>query len=352
MFRAKTVFVVGAGASCELGLPSGDQLKTHISRILDIRFQDGMRMSSGDHRVMDAIRRSLVQPDGGRGNANPLIHKCWQIRDNLDAAISIDNFLDAHAGDTDLELVGKLGIVKAILDAERASKLRLREAGMGKFDSRGISDTWFRSFFRMASENVRRNQVENIFENVAFVTFNYDRCIERCLAQQLAEYYSIGDAEARNIVSRLEIHHPYGIVGDLPWHGRGVEFGDNEGADLLECSKRIKTFTEGVADGADLNAIRSLIQTAEVLAFIGFAFHPMNMELLKPEQESEAQRVFATVMGLSKSDQEEIEGDVKEILTGERYFMGGNGPSFETLDGTCAEFFAYFRRSLPAPTRE
>jgi len=353
VFQAKTVFVVGAGASCEVHLPTGEQLKGLIARLLDIRFEDGYRMTSGDPRLMEALRRHVAQPDGRPGNPNALLHKCWQIRDNLDAAISIDNFLDAHAGDADLEFVGKLGIVKAILDSEKASKLRPKERGDGRFSMGELKDTWYRSFFRMVSEGVRRSDVNNIFQNVSFITFNYDRTIERVLAQQLHEYYALSEQEAQELVGNLEIHHPYGTIGPLLWQDRhGVGYGDNERANLIACAQRIKTFTQGVDDQADIERIRSLVRDADVLGFIGFAFHPMNMQILNPGGDANVQRVFASVMGLSRSDQAETEGDINELLQGERFFLPGNGPTIETFEGTCANFFEHFRRSLPAPNRD
>ena len=40
MFQSKTVFVLGAGASHELGLPLGSGLAKIISRKLNLRFED------------------------------------------------------------------------------------------------------------------------------------------------------------------------------------------------------------------------------------------------------------------------------------------------------------------------
>ena len=43
MFNSKTTIVVGAGASAELGMPVGSELKKTIATKLDIRFSDGSR---------------------------------------------------------------------------------------------------------------------------------------------------------------------------------------------------------------------------------------------------------------------------------------------------------------------
>jgi len=41
MFKSKTLFVVGAGASQEAGLPTGTELKSIIAEKLDITFDHG-----------------------------------------------------------------------------------------------------------------------------------------------------------------------------------------------------------------------------------------------------------------------------------------------------------------------
>ena len=51
----KTVFVIGAGASSEVNLPTGYELKEKISKLLDIRF-DWYKQISGDRTITDSLR--------------------------------------------------------------------------------------------------------------------------------------------------------------------------------------------------------------------------------------------------------------------------------------------------------
>jgi NAD-dependent SIR2 family protein deacetylase len=69
MFERRTVFVVGAGASCELGFPSGGDLKNQIGAKVDIRFHDNMNLSRGDKNIVGAIKAILK--DQGERNGNP-----------------------------------------------------------------------------------------------------------------------------------------------------------------------------------------------------------------------------------------------------------------------------------------
>lgn len=58
MFRAKTVLVIGAGASVEVGLPMGSELLRQIVQLTDIRF-DHRQKSSGDLAIVEALRLVL-----------------------------------------------------------------------------------------------------------------------------------------------------------------------------------------------------------------------------------------------------------------------------------------------------
>lgn len=110
MFKQHTTIVVGAGASKECNLPTGLELKNVIARLLDIRFERGFRMNSGDPCICDAIS-TFVERTGSR-NINPHLRAAWRIRDAMPQAISIDNFIDAHQGDALLELCGKLAYLE------------------------------------------------------------------------------------------------------------------------------------------------------------------------------------------------------------------------------------------------
>jgi hypothetical protein len=50
------VFIVGAGASCELNFPYGAELLKRIGSALDIRFDRGYRQLTGDSRIYEAFR--------------------------------------------------------------------------------------------------------------------------------------------------------------------------------------------------------------------------------------------------------------------------------------------------------
>lgn len=357
MFRSKTTFIVGAGASCEAQLPSGERLKELIGTAIDIRFSEFGRDHTGDPRIVQALRQKVA--DTTR-DINPYLHKAWQIRDIVPhAALSIDNYLDAHQGDEELELCGKLGIAKCIIDSEHRSLLRRTERHRENFSLPSLKDTWYVQFLKLLTENVRLVDIDNIFDNIAFVVFNYDRCIEQFLAQAIQEYYNIGRQRATNLVKNIPIYHPYGTVGTLPWlefrNEPQVAFGDNENIDLLSIAGNIKTFSEQMDDEEALNALRTHVAEAETLVFLGFAFHRQNLQLLKPPERALTKRIFATVMGVSESDQDHIKRDLVETLRIEpeddgqiipMYHPDGTDAEIVFYNGKCSDLFRNYWRSL------
>lgn len=321
MFRAKTVFVLGAGSSAEVGLPIGEGLKHEIAERIDIRFQDGYRQNSGDFQIMNAIRQHAKIEGGPHADPNPYLERAWQLRDALPQAISIDNLLDAHKGDLLAETCGKLGIIRCILEAERASKLFCSEYNQ-KIDFSAVTNTWFSGFMKILTEGIAKSDIANIFENVSFINFNYDRCVEHYLFDALQVYYGVDGNSIKSVMENLEIVHPYGSVGLLPWQVNNVNlavpFGLENG-NILKISEGIRTFNEQIEDTEELQKMRSLFQEAEIVVFLGFAFHRQNLELLKPGGACRSKRIYATAVNISSSDCEIIKMELRDLLAQDGY---------------------------------
>lgn len=349
MFNSKTLFIVGAGASKEAGLPTGAELKSRIASTIDIRFEDGFRQSRGDHIVTEALRRHTASPQTNqRGDINPYLQAAWMVRDAMSQALSIDNFIDAHRDDEKIALVGKLGIVRCILQAERSSRIYFDHRQAEKLQFGSLSDTWFSAFFQLATETVPKAEAMRAFENVSFITFNYDRCIEHFLVQALKNYYNFDDVAAQALVQQVPIIHPYGRVGCLPWQAGNsrIAFGGHNhdrGDELLAVSAQVKTFTERIEDEAALQAMRRCVQEAETIVFLGFAYHPMNLALIAPEERSNAKRIFGTAKGMSDSDTKAVTADLPAWLKRKPQHV-----EIELRNKlTCGELFGEFWRSIP-----
>lgn len=211
MFTRKTLFVIGAGASFELGLPLGDGLKKSIAGLLNITFPDGWNQTTGDYQIAE-ILKAKAQSEGNR-DWNYLLHKCWLIRDALPGSLSIDNLLDAHRRDPDIAFIGKLAIAKAILTAERSSKLFVNLRTERELSFADVADTWLVPLFQLMSEGVSKEEAITLFDKLTFVVFNYDRCLESFLPLALRLYYGFSDNETIELIKNARIIHPYEARG-------------------------------------------------------------------------------------------------------------------------------------------
>lgn len=343
MFRSKTVFVVGAGASAELDLPLGAKLLNQISKLTHLSF-DYARLSTGDAMIFDALKTVFGDENDG-AQLRECIELSWQISRSSKQAISIDNLIDALENEK-IDLIGKLGIARAILDAENRSRFFKIDKATNNFVSiTNFRETWLSTFSKMLTENIRISNIDEIFSNISIINFNYDRCIENFLPYSISDYYGIPLSDARNTVDNLEILRPYGSVGALPWQNsdiKKIDFGKCNTEHLLESSKIIKTFTETTENNTSINLITNLLQGAEKIVFLGFAFHPQNLELLKSKV-SESSQIFGTSLGLSEMDKSSIKNDLRRNFDIDDSLQSRR---ISLLDMRCSQFFETCARTL------
>ncbi len=344
-----TVFVIGAGASKEANLRTGLEFKKKMAQLLDIRYDDfGREQKHGDHLIASAIKEHVRQPDGridGK-EVNTYLSGAWQIRDALPQAISIDHLIDSHRDNDKIAFCGKLAIVRLILGDEKSSLLYFEPSVRSKMNFSRLEKTWYTPFFQLLIENCRPDNIRDRFKSITLIIFNYDRCVEHFIHNALQNYYGISESEAAELVKDINIFHPYGVVGTLPWMGQdgAMEFGaELHPEQLLELSHKIKTFSEGADPGSsEILQIRQHMGVADRVVFLGFAFHKLNMPLITPERvdgsgESPI-RCFATTHGISSSDEEVVQGQITDLY---RRVIRVQMASL-----TCAEFFVEYWRSL------
>ena len=302
----KTVFVIGAGASSEVKLPTGAELTQSIAKALEFRFEHGQRIKGGDDCIFHALHMvAAPSPD-----INPYLSACRHIHDAMPQAISIDDFIESRSPDKHIELCGKLAIVRTILEAESKSSLFIEPLQNNRqLKYADIQNTWFRRFLHLLIQNCKLQDLGARLQSVALIIFNYDRCVEQYLYYAFQNYYQLAHEEVVPLIRGLEIHHPYGSVGTLPGFSGShpIEYGATPDPRRLQSlSSQIKTFTE-VSDKSsmEMQAIRSLMQSPR-LVFLGFAFHRMNMDLLLPsvalQNPNITRHVFGTAHGLSANN--------------------------------------------------
>lgn len=345
----KTVFIVGAGASQEAKLPIGSELKVSIARVLNIPF-DGFGCKQYDAKIKRALSFA-VSEHSYWGDLGPLLNAAQLIHLAMPQASSIDSFIDSHRGNKEIELCGKLAIVRTILEAEAKSAVFVGHRPNGsRVEFNCLENTWFHGFFQLLTYGCTAEDLSKRLESIVFIIFNYDRCIEYYLYHALQNYYRISESETATLLRRLEVYHPYGTVGSIPWlsSNKVIPFGhDPHPQQLLELTRQIKTFTEGTDESSsDVKAIRSHMIQADRLVFLGFAFHQLNMELLLPEknlsskQDSGHRRIFATAYGMSSNDATAILDDLSSRTS------LPNGPISIRHDLKCQDLIQGYSRSL------
>ena len=343
--KKDTVYVVGAGASQEAGLPTGEKLKSRISELLNMDFSIS-KQTSGDFGIKSALSQ-LVKMSGSTEDMNLYMDECRMISKNMPLAISIDHFIDSQRKNKKLVRCGKLAILKSILSAERHSLLYFKEDRPLNFSS--LEGTWFLALFRSLTENCGAADLMDRFEDVTLIIFNYDRCIEHFLFNALKSYYKLEEMQAAELISCLTIIHPYGTVGSLEWQNDQsetvVQFGGQlHESRLIEFSEKIRTFTEG-ADSSYMRLVVGSMRFTKRLVFLGFAFHPFNMKLLggnSTERYLNAYDIecYVTAYGASMNDMELIKKSISYLYESEKKV------TITVAVTKCGDFFKDYSRSL------
>jgi hypothetical protein len=312
MFQSKTVFVLGAGASHEICLPLGSGLAKIISKKLDIRFEDTgtPKSTGGDYSLYGALKQKFPS------EIKQYLQAAWMIRDGIHLANSIDDFLDRHASKPHVVKYGKLAIVASILEAERDSKiftsnLKPRD---GDFITK-TEQTWYPRLLKLLGAGVASEKLDQLFDNVAFIDFNYDRCLPHYLIEAIQPLYGVDDQRARGVVATAKILHPYGSIGNLAMQGGGgnVPFGELR-TDLFEVAERIRLYTEQVKEHDELEAIKLTISEAQRIVFVGFGYHQQNLKIITPKETKITQQILGSACGISNDDCEVLQDLLQPLL--------------------------------------
>jgi hypothetical protein len=348
----KTLFVLGAGASQEAGLPTGKELKSEIAKLLDIDVSDFGAPVRGDPQIWEAIKLHATQQN--ERSLDAYCNACLRIALAMPQATSIDNFIDAHPDNKAIALCGKLAIVRSILARELRSPMHYTvRQGPKRFEFGALADTWFNRFWQILSHRCTKATLAARFSTVSVISFNYDRTLEHYMIHALQNYWDCDQAEAVELLSHLKIFHPYGVVGHLPWSHKqpAAEFGVEKYGPLrlLNYAAGIKTFTEKIDESSgEIASMRKRVLDAERIVFLGFAFHDDNMELIAASDAIERQvphtHYYATAHGLSASDCSNIKKALRRLKKhggtfNDKYFRVNK-------DVKCAGLFDEYSRDL------
>ena len=217
MFNRTTLFIVGAGAGFDIDVPAGRALAEDIARRTTVEIDFGRLCAGTEDQDL-----ALSFFERGDPKVKEYLQAFRLIRNGVLLASSIDDFLNIHESASEVVTVGKAAIVRSILHAERHCKLYVNTSNIyNNLDIAKIRNSWFVKFMQVLGPGKKAHEVENVLDDVSFITFNYDRCLEYFLRHALQLMYGINLQHATEIVSKANIIHPYGCVGTL----EKVQFG-------------------------------------------------------------------------------------------------------------------------------
>lgn len=198
---------------------------------------------------------------------------------------------------------------------------------------RTLRETWLGQLVRLINPTVPRRDVARTFSNVAFVTFNYDRCIEMYLYSHFVSTLALSQEQAIAAPQRIPIHHVYGSLGDLGQISRsGINFGAERSAGFA--SRDLMTYCEKI--GSDQQqAIYDEIGKADRIVMLGCAYHSQNLNLLFGSDPKVHKRVWGTAFKLPS----------RRVKAVEEYF-GSAGADLALTGVGCAEMLTQWDEQI------
>jgi len=285
MFDTPTVLILGAGASMPYKFPSGRALLFYIR---------------------DSLISGLNHISIG-GNPDNLNLVCKAISWFPFSDVSIKSFADAlsktmHPSiDAFLEMypehrtIGKVAIAASLIPFENPDAITKRKRDELE---------WYEYFF-----NLIRHPDEIRKGNLSVVTFNYDRSFEYFLYYAFMNSYHMASARAIDLMNHIPIVHIYGNLGAphfLDKDGRDYETQVDAG-NIQKCIEGIKIMPEIEDTHSTLPQVHSLISKADRTIFIGFSFHPVNVQRLKLLEHMRLRIVHGTVYSMMDGEINRVE---------------------------------------------
>lgn len=314
MIDKKTVFILGAGASCPYGYPTGAGLRQEICESFKGQYRRHVEATESNSSVRERKFQEI-------GNFVDKFEKS--------STKSIDLFL---ARNKSLAGMGKYVIAFKVLEAEQKSRFRER--------SFNPQQDWYFYLFNRLTDELEKKERLNQFHrnNVSFITFNYDRSLEHFLFESLRNSFSeIPENEIINEIKQIKIIHIYDKVAPLRWQdeqeGIGYKPEVSKGT-LKTFSRNLKTIYEALSS-APIDEARALIEDAKQIFILGFGYATENMVIVKlPELIPPDCGVYGTALGLEEKEIKDVRSAIVSGLRPDR-IMGKNPSRINILKMDC-----------------
>jgi hypothetical protein len=246
MIERRTTLILGAGASAPFGFPTGYEL------------------------LCQAINWQDINPELSISNLFPDLKKT-EIKEFKEALrrsgkMSVDAFLEHRP---EFIPIGKSAMAMILIQHEHEPHLFRRD---GK--------SWYEYLF---------NQLNTTFEKfdknrLSILTFNYDRSLEHFLFTALKNTSGKSEDECAEKLKSIPIIHLHGDLGALPHsreHLMRTYNSELTPTTVNIATNRIKIIHEGIAtNDPQFEQARQILLESEVICFLGFGYHRLNMERL------------------------------------------------------------------------
>jgi hypothetical protein len=352
-YVSQTVFIIGAGASNEIGMPTGSDLRKNIIDILiGIKSSQSHKDSSTflefpDH-IIATWNSIYTYYNYDENNFKNHINILDEIIQSLELTSSIDNLLYDNRDNLEIQAIGKIAIVSSILKAESECAL----CNISNFNNikPTMEGTWYYSLFLELNKQANLSEFIERLKNIYFIIFNYDRTLEYFLFNMIKRYYKTDDFETGKIIYNMNIYHPYGLPGFLEFQ-KGViknSFGNTKANNICQLSSMIKTFMlNKFNDDEEYKGACDFLYNADKVFFLGFAFHSQNIDLLFPQKVTKSHikeqgnkayishsNYYGTFYNISQVNQNDIINKIKS--KNERI------NNFNVSEKRCVDFFGEF----------
>jgi hypothetical protein len=272
MLQHKTAIVVGAGASCCYGLPTGDGLLREIVKL-----------------CQETMNRDYKRV----ANANFTIDRYENLKKLIEESncSSIDDLLSTY---TELSEVGKFLIAACLFPLENPKVL---------FDFERKSNSWMVELFRKMATDDLATFAKN---PVTFITFNYDRSLDYYLRRQLAIKYRADESAVETVMESIPIIHVHGQLGTLAEMPYGAEHFKHGAGKVRKASDGIKIIHEADPQSPEFDRAAQSLREADRIGIMGFGFHETNIKRLRLKDAVKDKYLAATTLGLPPLAQRNI----------------------------------------------
>lgn len=227
MINKRTVLILGAGSSSEVGFPTGQRLNREIYVLIKEKSK-GFRKNRGEN-IKEAVLPNaslllrLLELSGQTKNDRS-VYSITDINDFADdlrhaALPSIDDFLFKRPR---YALIGKLCILFVLSKYEDAKRFEPhREINNATYNQEWIHPEWgWYEYLWHQLQRETNGKFNNLKKNeLSIITFNYDRSLEFFLFTAIKSAYGMRDVEheVADFFKKVSIQHVYGELGVLPW---------------------------------------------------------------------------------------------------------------------------------------